>query len=99
MEKLAILHRTGVLCIPKEIVEFLVQQIRRRARCFRERNYAAKILRPEHFIHDFADVVEVFIGDLDEDAAAGMEEVAGEQEAVAQAGGGRRGFASWTWYG
>jgi hypothetical protein len=53
---------------------------------FFERDYRAKIARLKNIIKHFPDVMEVFVADLDEDGAGFVEEIAGEEEAVAEIG-------------
>ena len=49
-------------------------------------NLSHKIRAPEHLIHEAADEVDVFVGDLDEAGAGLVEEFAGGEEAVAEVG-------------
>jgi hypothetical protein len=56
----------------------------KRHRFFSKRNHSDEVFRVEDFIEQLADVMEIFVADLDEDAAAGREQLMAEQESIAQ---------------
>jgi hypothetical protein len=75
----------GLLHIPKQRVVGAIDERCTSARRRRERNLRHEILRPEDLVHDLADVVQVLVEDLDEEAAGGGEQLAGDEQPLAQA--------------
>src|SRR5438067_2440139 len=77
------------LRVPEEVIESLGQCLdiatrAARPRCLSEHNLANEVLAAENLVHQRADEMHVLVADLDEDAAALGEQVAGGGEAVAQ---------------
>ncbi len=73
-----------VFGIPEEEVCCCRQQFTRRRSCLGKNDNPTVVLAPKHLVQQRADEMHVLVADLDEDAAALSEQVAGGGEAVAQ---------------
>ena len=81
------LHRIDILAVPDDVIRnALYRVLLAGAATGSISDQADKVIVAEHFVHERAYAVDVFIADLNEYGAAAGEQVSGDGQAVAQVG-------------